>query len=595
MSKTLIMILGAGATGKTTLSRTLAGKDAQEQRVDLTVIEKGVRKKVNAPFVLGSHVAVAGNLKNTSDAIGAMDALYQTIDHCWKHRDVVIVDGFRCTNNWVRWVEEHPLKPAALFVYIELSLNENLARLRGRRAGNGKVEDKLPTKTFLNVLAFRKRAFSVWNYAQDNYKRQPVRYLEIPEGMGPEDAARLVESELSTLQEPGTQFENAPEPPVLNVEDVTVDSILNGQNFDRSLAHWEEQLLDQTPAENRASTSLDLQYGMDFRKPEYRREVFLRFYQFHTEFKLHPGLVYLLIPYLRERLNWNLEQLLWFCFINGNTQHPPTSWLIFKRFPDFAALDTATLIEFFSSEWARLEFDTDRRHQKRDFPQAVNCYKELCGDSQEEYFAGFINGSDQEQNFRSAWATVRRDFYGFGRLSAFSYLEYLRIARVPLVCDQLFLSDMKGSKSHRNGLCKVLGRDDWDWTDSNPVKYTPEMITYLENEGAKLLADARSRYPSYDTNYFTLESALCAYKNWFRGRRYPGIYADMFYDRVTKAERRWPEEDFVMFWDAYRTLPTYVQSETGVSKEKQTLFRDTGQVITMGNVWDCFMENAIVA
>jgi hypothetical protein len=333
----------------------------------------------------------------------------------------------------------------------------------------------------------------------------------------------------------------------------------------------------------------------DFRRPEYRREVFLRFYQFHTQFKLHPGLVYLLIPYLSERLNWDIEQKLWFCFLNGNTQHPPTSWLIFKRFPDFASLDVASLTAFFNKEWKRLEFDRDRRHQKRDLPAAIQCYKALCGDSQEEYFSGFINGSDQEQNFRSAWAKVRRDFYGFGRLSAFSYLEYLRIARVPLVCDQLFLSDIKGSKSHRNGLCKVLGLDDWEWHDANPVKYTPEMIAYLEDEGAKLLADARSRYPSFDTNYFTLESALCAYKNWFRGRRYPGIYADMFYDRVTKAERRWPEEDFGMFWDAYRTMPDYVQSETGVSKEKQTRFRDTGQVIAMGNVWDCFMEQTIVA
>jgi hypothetical protein len=69
----------------------------------------------------------------------------------------------------------------------------------------------------------------------------------------------------------------------------------------------------------------------------------------------------------------------------------------------------------------------------------------------------------------------------------------------------------------------------------------------------------------------------------------------MFYDRMTKAERRWPEEDFGMFWDAYRTLPAYVQSVTGVSREKQTRFRDTGQVIAMGNVWDCFMEQTIVA
>lgn len=337
---------------------------------------------------------------------------------------------------------------------------------------------------------------------------------------------------------------------------------------------------------------VELQRGMDFRLPEYRREVFLRFYQFHLQHAAHPGLVYLLIPYLSKRLNWTLEEKLWFCFINGNTQHPPTSWLIFKRFPEFASLKTGELIGFFNREWKRLEFDTDRRHQKRDFPIAVKSYKALCGKSQENYFAQVLGRNDEEHNFRAAWAKVRKDFYGFGRLSTFSYLEYLRIAGLPLLCDQLFLDDMRGSKSHRNGLCKVLRRDDWDWHDSNAVEYTPEMITHLEAEGAKLLAEARDRAKGqpylFDTNYFTLESALCAYKNWFRGRRYPGIYVDMFYDRVSKAQKRWPEEDFGMFWDAYRTLPTYVQSDTGVCKEKQTEFRDTGRVIAMGNVWECF-------
>src|SRR5260221_1398873 len=105
--KVLLMLIGAAATGKTTLSRTLAGKDASEYRVELTVSEKGIWKKVQSPFVLGSHIAIAGNLKNTSDAIGAMDALHKTVNHCWKLRNVVIVDGFRCTNKLVRWLEEY--------------------------------------------------------------------------------------------------------------------------------------------------------------------------------------------------------------------------------------------------------------------------------------------------------------------------------------------------------------------------------------------------------------------------------------------------------------------------------------------------------
>lgn len=96
--------------------------------------------------MLGPDIAIAGNLKNTSDAIGATGALYQTIDHCLNERDTVITDGFRCTQTLVRWIEQHPLKPAALFVLIDLPLNTNLTRLRGRRAGNGIDEHKVPLR-----------------------------------------------------------------------------------------------------------------------------------------------------------------------------------------------------------------------------------------------------------------------------------------------------------------------------------------------------------------------------------------------------------------------------------------------------------------
>jgi hypothetical protein len=255
MGKTLVMIIGAGATGKSTLSRTLAGPSAQEHRIELDVTEKGVRKRVKAPYVVGSDIAIAGNLKNTSDAIGAMDALHQTIDHCWKERDVVITDGFRCTNRLVRWVEDHPLNPAALFVYIELSLNSNIARLRGRRAGNGKTESKLPPKTFLNVLNFRERALGVWNYAQDNYHRQPVRFLELPEGLEPEGSARLIEIELGQFGIPRcTEHRKTPEmrreSPVVKVGGATVGTVFNVQSFDRGLSRWENHLLDLTPVEN---------------------------------------------------------------------------------------------------------------------------------------------------------------------------------------------------------------------------------------------------------------------------------------------------------------------------------------------------------
>ena len=108
--------------------------------------------------------------------------------------------------------------------------------------------------------------------------------------------------------------------------------------------------------------------------------------------------------------------------------------------------------------------------QKSDFMDSVRCYQKQTAGNQQEFFAGFVYSDDLNENFRKAWDVVRNQFYSFGRLATFSYLEYLRIMRVGLDCDQLFLEDMSGSKSHRNGLAKVLGRDDLDWHNSNPTK-----------------------------------------------------------------------------------------------------------------------------
>lgn len=351
--------------------------------------------------------------------------------------------------------------------------------------------------------------------------------------------------------------------------------------------------------------TVDLQYGMDFRKPEYRREVFLRFYQFHLKYAIHPGCIYFVFPYLFKKYSWDTEQRLWFAFVNGNTQNPITSKIIFDEFPDLSTLNLTQLGSWFNTNWPVLAFDTDRRRQKKSFIEAVAAYRQLCGDSQAEYFATLMEGNDPYENFRSAWEEVRAKFYSFGRLSAFSYLEFLKIMGLPLDCDQLFLEDLAGSKSHRNGLAIVLGHDDLDWHDGNPGfngKYTPEQLAWLKNEGALLLAEAKQRAQDkpyfHDVSYFTLESALCTYKSWHRpNRRYPNVYADMFHDRIKKAESHWPGRDFSEFWNARREcLPRHLRLEdnpadVGVKPMKQNHYLETGQVVMLDREWPCFKND----
>lgn len=343
----------------------------------------------------------------------------------------------------------------------------------------------------------------------------------------------------------------------------------------------------------------NLKQGFDFREPKYRREVFLRFYEYHIKYKSHPGAVYYTFPYIFDKLNMSKEEMYWFCFINGCSQNVISTYIIFINFPDINSLNFKTLKEWFYRNYKKIGWDTDRRYFKNSFIKDAESYLNLLkGKSQEEYFKNFCNSKDEKINFDNLWVEVLNNYVHFGRLSTFSYLEYLKISGLNIDCSQLFLDDLKGSKSHRNGLCKVLGRDDLEWTKINEPKYTPEIIDWLSKEAETLLNEAKQRIESIDVNYFTLESTFCTYKGWHRlNRRYPNVYNDMFYDRIKSAEKSWGGVDLSIFWESrQKYLPLHLRLEDnpddyGLCKIKQNHYRNTGEVIMMDKEYNCFKNN----
>lgn len=373
----------------------------------------------------------------------------------------------------------------------------------------------------------------------------------------------------------------------------------------------------------------------DFRHPMFRREVFIRFYMFHLRHRAHPGCVYYLMPHLSRAHEepWDFERQLWYAFINGCTQHPVTSLIIMRRFPQVPRPEQLVDLErWFNENWASLPFDTDRRYQKKEFPRAASTYMRwLDGRTQEDAFCavmpwtwewgnlpgghrykdfGDVPAGYEEANFDALWKLIQsKAFWGFGRLAAWSYLEYLRIMGLPLEPSSMMLRDMDGSKSHRNGLAKVLGRDDLDWTKQSPFQgeYSKEVLAWLEEEADALLAEVRERWDAspwrcgpgtLDISRFTLESALCTFKGWFReNRRYPNVYNDMLRDRIEHVQRLWPDEDLEVFWQARREcLPEALRVEDnptdpGLAKPKQNHFRLTGQVPMLGTEWAVFRHD----
>ena len=348
----------------------------------------------------------------------------------------------------------------------------------------------------------------------------------------------------------------------------------------------------------------DLEVGLDFRLPQYRREVFLRFYEFHLENASHPGCVYYAMPWLIKEHKLDEEQRYWLAFLNGNTQNIVTTWLIFKRFPHMPSdvKGRVKLQQWFDENYKKLAWDTDRRYHKKDFLKAVDCYNVLTSGAQVRYFKQ-LEGASATETFDRVWKVLRGDFYTFGRLSSFSYAEYLQIIGYDIECSTLFLNDMSGSKSHRNGLAKVLGRDDRDWHDSTQFKgeYPPGEITWLVKEAELLLAEARRRcaknkkIDQRSVGYFTLESAFCTYKSWHRkNRRYGNVYNDMFFERILAAEEKFTKDETALFWDCREDCtPKHLlleccPNDPGLVSEKQNHYRNTGEVIMMSKHWPEF-------
>ena len=319
---------------------------------------------------------------------------------------------------------------------------------------------------------------------------------------------------------------------------------------------------------------------MDYRLKENRVEYFTKLYSMNLEQRVMPGLVYLYMPELAKRFNWDMEQKLWFAFLNGNTQNPITSLRILDVCPNPPRNieQLSALTEWFNTNWETLSFDTDRRYQKKEFPLAVQSYCRAMYDQgdQEKLLTG---------TFPELWDRVTKGFHSFGRLATFSYLEYVKIMGAGAACDNLFLEDKSGSKSHRNGLLFLIGQDDYVWDKRQPNSHDgnypdfKKMITWLKMEADSYLANSEIEHP--DLGYFTFESQCCAFKNGFFKRRYPGVYADMAWDRI-----KWYDDrgfsDLTKVFKQIRedNLPEWLREEcegyVTPRDVKASLFADTG-------------------
>lgn len=320
---------------------------------------------------------------------------------------------------------------------------------------------------------------------------------------------------------------------------------------------------------------------VDWRLPENRREGFMRLYTHHLLHQSHPGCVYPLLPAIAEAYDLDEDQRAWLVWLNGNTQNVVTSLLLLEAAPEPEAWRKA--VTFWEDNYTRLEWDTDRHHQKAKF-----------GEATEEWWAAggreISAATEWQEVARLGWSETWRYAKGqphMGRLSAWSMIEYARILLPGIPdADTWLLGDKAGSRSHRNGIAQVAGYDAVYW-DADAA-HTLGIVDELSDLAEDLYCEAIRR--NYNTAYprhisrLTMESAFCTYKSmWKPNRRYPNVYADMVYQRIKKAEARFGRT-FDLLWDARRRhLPEHLRLEDcprdpGLSAIKQNWFHVTGEI-----------------
>lgn len=330
---------------------------------------------------------------------------------------------------------------------------------------------------------------------------------------------------------------------------------------------------------------MTLKPGLDYRKPETRRDLFQRFYSFHLRTRSHPGCVYYVLPHLADTFGWDEEQRAWAAWINGSTQNPVTTMLLMEQGDRPEKADK--MLNWYSEHINELAWDTDRRYHRKAFLEATLGYLHATEGRQGAFWRKASRGG-----WNGVWNKARA-LPTLGRLSAWSYLEYLRLLEVGNVpdADTLMIRDLSGSRSHRNGLLLVEDRRDQMFWKRNPGfdgKYTPGDYRRIEAFGESLLDEARKLNPGNPhVGYLTMESALCTFKSWHvPNRRYTGVYNDMLYDRLRQAEARHGKR-FGAIWDSRKILPDYLRMEKtpldpGCVPAKQNHFLETGEPVIIG-------------
>jgi hypothetical protein len=288
------------------------------------------------------------------------------------------------------------------------------------------------------------------------------------------------------------------------------------------------------------------------------------------------------IKYVCARLELNLEQRYWLCWLYAQTYNVASAWVIFNEFPDYENVCPRRLAEFDLANRGRLPYQKDQKWLRGHLAPMYESYAGVVGESQEAFWRVL------EGDFAECWRQAM-SVHKVGRYTAWMWLQVTNeVCGLGLVPPSLEL-DHDSSQMHRGGLCLALG---WDEQAAKGYKFTKDELERLDVEGTEILHAVQARH-SFDVVHadrFSMETALCAYRKLFRRDRgrYLGYYLDRWAeDILNTASKDWPGICWELLWECRdEGLPRELNRRTGVDKSLFGLYLDEGEFLPAGALRD---------
>jgi len=340
---------------------------------------------------------------------------------------------------------------------------------------------------------------------------------------------------------------------------------------------------------NLETYDIDVSNDVDWRLPEYRVELFNRYFKWRVSSHDLDHTHYM--NYMCDEYDY--ERRAWFAFAFGMTYRTPQAYAYTETFPYLHEYSLGIIEKWHAENWKRTTYGTDARYNKGHFHAQVKSLKAWLGNkSFRQKIESIVVYDTQRENFWALYKEVNT-LFKFGRMTGWITMQALYdLLKLPIDPEDIMLDGYSPNNDSSlssiwNGLCALEN------TPEKMVgKYGCHTVTKSDTEYAKVVllehANEAERFSGFKVDSFRLESIYCQYKRLFNekeSKEYPGHASGDATSRYVYYSEHWKEIDWAKFRAAILDQPGIIKGMTYV-KPFNKLFGETGMLLNMHEMFD---------